>query len=172
MAGLCEGGDEPSGSLKAISDCEYVLNKAASWDNVRPSKFKVCYGSLHVVMWLADEPREFNLPTSPQRRITYMQEKLPTKYGVHSEEYLPIRTVNRPIVIAYKKYVCNANRFVQNFIFRYSVRPTFHIKTAMTDRKAFEYPEFAALVRYSRAVLISGSKSHDSFWSADTLLHW
>ncbi|KAJ4441905.1 hypothetical protein ANN_11765 [Periplaneta americana] len=37
----------------------------------------------------SDEPREFNLPTSPQRRITYMQEKLPTKYGVHSEEYLP-----------------------------------------------------------------------------------
>ncbi|KAJ4439433.1 hypothetical protein ANN_07557 [Periplaneta americana] len=40
-----------------------------------------------------DEPREFNLPTSPKRRNTYMQEKLPTKYGVHSEEYLPIRTV-------------------------------------------------------------------------------
>ncbi|KAJ4426412.1 hypothetical protein ANN_27226 [Periplaneta americana] len=40
----------------------------------------------------ADEPREFNLPTFPQRRITYVQEKLPGKYGVHSEEYLPIRT--------------------------------------------------------------------------------
>ncbi|KAJ4452292.1 hypothetical protein ANN_03812 [Periplaneta americana] len=29
-------------------------------------------------------------------RITYMQEKLPTKYGVHSEEYLPIRTSKTP----------------------------------------------------------------------------
>ncbi|KAJ4451138.1 hypothetical protein ANN_02579 [Periplaneta americana] len=53
-------------------------------------KFKVCHGSLFVVMWLADEPREFNLPTFPQRRITYVQEKLPGKYGVHSEEYLNI----------------------------------------------------------------------------------
>ncbi|KAJ4451169.1 hypothetical protein ANN_02611 [Periplaneta americana] len=44
-----------------------------------------------------DEPREFNLPTLPQRRITYVQEKLPSKYGVHSEEYLPIRTVT-PVV--------------------------------------------------------------------------
>ncbi|KAJ4442507.1 hypothetical protein ANN_04094 [Periplaneta americana] len=43
-------------------------------------------------MWLADEPREFNLPSFPQRRITYVPEKLPGKYGVHSEEYLPIRT--------------------------------------------------------------------------------
>ncbi|KAJ4428783.1 hypothetical protein ANN_25776 [Periplaneta americana] len=55
MAGLCEGGNEPSGSLKAISD----------------------------------EPREFNLPTLPQKYITYEVEKLPTKYGVHSEEYVP-----------------------------------------------------------------------------------
>ncbi|KAJ4429687.1 hypothetical protein ANN_21888 [Periplaneta americana] len=39
-------------------------------------------------MWLADEPREFNLPTLPQRRITYMLEKLPSKYGVHSEDLL------------------------------------------------------------------------------------
>ncbi|KAJ4443388.1 hypothetical protein ANN_05056 [Periplaneta americana] len=39
-----------------------------------------------------DEPREFNLPTLPQCRITYVSEKLPSKYGVHSEEYLPIRT--------------------------------------------------------------------------------
>ncbi|KAJ4428340.1 hypothetical protein ANN_24359 [Periplaneta americana] len=63
MAGLCKGGNEPSGSLEAISD----------------------------------EPREFNLPTLPQRRITYVPEKLPCKYGVHSEEYLPIRTVT-PVV--------------------------------------------------------------------------
>ncbi|KAJ4446802.1 hypothetical protein ANN_13500 [Periplaneta americana] len=33
-----------------------------------------------------DEPREFNLPTFPQRRITFVPEKLPGKYGVHSEE--------------------------------------------------------------------------------------
>ncbi|KAJ4434098.1 hypothetical protein ANN_16418 [Periplaneta americana] len=50
------------------------------------------HGSLYAVMWLADEPREFNLPTLPQRRIAYVPEKLPGKYGVHSEEYLPIRT--------------------------------------------------------------------------------
>ncbi|KAJ4435073.1 hypothetical protein ANN_23647 [Periplaneta americana] len=55
-------------------------------------QFKVCHGSLYVVIWLADEPREFNLPTLPQRRITYALEKLPSKYGVHSEENLPIRT--------------------------------------------------------------------------------
>ncbi|KAJ4446669.1 hypothetical protein ANN_13366 [Periplaneta americana] len=55
--------------------------------------FKVCHGSLYAVMWLADEPREFILPTLPQRRITYVPEKLPGKYGVRSEEYLPICTV-------------------------------------------------------------------------------
>ncbi|KAJ4439766.1 hypothetical protein ANN_07894 [Periplaneta americana] len=59
----------------------------------KPNQFKVCHGSLYAVMWLADEIREFNLPTLPQRRITYVPEKLPGKYGVHSEEYLPIRTV-------------------------------------------------------------------------------
>ncbi|KAJ4429610.1 hypothetical protein ANN_21796, partial [Periplaneta americana] len=56
-------------------------------------QFKVCHGSLYAVTWLVDEPREFNLPTLPQRCITYLPEKLPTKYGVHSEEYLPIRTI-------------------------------------------------------------------------------
>ncbi|KAJ4433995.1 hypothetical protein ANN_16314 [Periplaneta americana] len=55
-------------------------------------QFKVCQYSLYAVMWLVDEPREFNLPTYPQRCITYVPEKLPSKYGVHSEEYLPIRT--------------------------------------------------------------------------------
>ncbi|KAJ4436389.1 hypothetical protein ANN_19021 [Periplaneta americana] len=59
-------------------------------------QFKVCHCSLYVVMWLVDEPREFNLPTLPQRRITYVPEKLPSKYGVHSEEYLPIRTGSSP----------------------------------------------------------------------------
>ncbi|KAJ4435536.1 hypothetical protein ANN_18152 [Periplaneta americana] len=48
-------------------------------------EFKVCHGSLYAVMWLAGEPREFNLPTLPQRHSTYMPEKLPGKYGVHSE---------------------------------------------------------------------------------------
>ncbi|KAJ4446252.1 hypothetical protein ANN_12946 [Periplaneta americana] len=74
MAGLCEGGNEPPGSLKAM-----------------------CHGSLYAVTWLVDEPREFNLPTLPQRCITYLPEKLPSKHGVHSEEYLPIRTV-MPVV--------------------------------------------------------------------------
>ncbi|KAJ4425813.1 hypothetical protein ANN_27439 [Periplaneta americana] len=61
------------------------------------AEFKVCYGSLYAVMWLADEPREFNLPTLLQRCITYEVEKMPTKYGVHSEEYLPIHKVT-PVV--------------------------------------------------------------------------
>ncbi|KAJ4434447.1 hypothetical protein ANN_23009 [Periplaneta americana] len=54
-------------------------------------QFKVCHGSLYTVTWLVDEPREFNLLKLPQKCITYLPEKLPTKYGVHSEEYLPIR---------------------------------------------------------------------------------
>ncbi|KAJ4446940.1 hypothetical protein ANN_13642 [Periplaneta americana] len=49
--------------------------------------FKVCHGSLYAVMWLVDDPREFNLPTLPQKSITYVPEKLPNKHGVHSEEY-------------------------------------------------------------------------------------
>ncbi|KAJ4448745.1 hypothetical protein ANN_00136 [Periplaneta americana] len=56
-------------------------------------QFKMCHGSLYAVTWLIDEPREFNHPTLPQRCITYMPEELPSKCGVHSEEYLPIRTV-------------------------------------------------------------------------------
>ncbi|KAJ4428771.1 hypothetical protein ANN_25764 [Periplaneta americana] len=63
----------------------------------RTLKFKMCLGSLYAVMWLADEPREFNLPILPQRCITYEAEKLASKYGVHSEEYVPIRTVT-PVV--------------------------------------------------------------------------
>ncbi|KAJ4439285.1 hypothetical protein ANN_07406 [Periplaneta americana] len=59
--------------------------------------FKVCHGSLYDVMWLVDEPTEFNLPTLPQRRIAYIPETFPGKYGVHSEEYLLIRTVT-PVV--------------------------------------------------------------------------
>ncbi|KAJ4447815.1 hypothetical protein ANN_09823 [Periplaneta americana] len=78
---LCEEND----GLHTVSlDTQLVLLGA---------QFKVCHGSLYAVMWLADEPREFNLPTLPQRCITYEVEKLPSKYGVHSEEYLPIRTI-------------------------------------------------------------------------------
>ncbi|KAJ4445423.1 hypothetical protein ANN_07228 [Periplaneta americana] len=54
--------------------------------NILDVQFKVCHGSLYAVMWLVDEPREFNIPTLPQRCITYEAEKLPSKYGVHSEE--------------------------------------------------------------------------------------
>ncbi|KAJ4429079.1 hypothetical protein ANN_26080 [Periplaneta americana] len=63
--------------------------KLEIWSSIK-SRMKLAYN--------ADEPREFNLPTSPQRRITYMQEKLPSKYGVHSEEYLPIRTLLEDIL--------------------------------------------------------------------------
>ncbi|KAJ4433230.1 hypothetical protein ANN_15488 [Periplaneta americana] len=61
------------------------------------SLFKVCHGSLYAVMWLVDTPKEFNRSTLPQRCITYVPKKLPSKYGVHSEEYLPIHTVT-PVV--------------------------------------------------------------------------
>ncbi|KAJ4451172.1 hypothetical protein ANN_02614 [Periplaneta americana] len=86
--GLCDGNATAA-----------VLAYQARFPNRRiPSaQFKVCHGSLYAVMWLADEPTEFNLPTLPQRCITYEAEKLPSKYGVHSEEYIPIRTVT-PVV--------------------------------------------------------------------------
>ncbi|KAJ4446650.1 hypothetical protein ANN_13347 [Periplaneta americana] len=51
----------------------------------------MCHGSLYAVMWLADEPREFNLPTLPQRCITKEAEKLPSKYGVHSEDLVKLK---------------------------------------------------------------------------------
>ncbi|KAJ4437413.1 hypothetical protein ANN_17557 [Periplaneta americana] len=98
----CEGGNEPSGSLKAISTLA-TAEVISAW--IEPATlgiegqsytnsptrstscmFKVCHGSLYAVMWLADEPKEFNLPTLPQRCITYEAEKLPSKYGVHSED--------------------------------------------------------------------------------------
>ncbi|KAJ4450259.1 hypothetical protein ANN_01679 [Periplaneta americana] len=90
MAGLCEGGNEPPGSLKA-SKISFLYRPLLR------VQFKVCHGSLYAVMRLVDEPRKFILPTLPQRRITYVPEKLPGKYGVHSEEYLPLRSV-KPIV--------------------------------------------------------------------------
>ncbi|KAJ4438287.1 hypothetical protein ANN_14226 [Periplaneta americana] len=46
---------------------------------------------------LSDEPREFNLPTLPQRCITYEAEKLPSKYGVHSEELYKV--ISKPILL-------------------------------------------------------------------------
>ncbi|KAJ4427980.1 hypothetical protein ANN_23993 [Periplaneta americana] len=70
-------------------------------------QFKVCHGSLYAVMWLADEPREFNLPTLPQRRITYVPEKLPSKYGVHSEE---IRTMHNSHLQCLTKFRCKNMR--------------------------------------------------------------
>ncbi|KAJ4439575.1 hypothetical protein ANN_07702 [Periplaneta americana] len=120
MAGLCEGSNEPAGSLKAITLFSFLYKTTRSeiQDQIRDvvvscqgesevycygcqqpikGRFKVCHGSLYAIMWLADEPREFNLPTLPQRCITYEAEKLPSKYGVHSEEYVPIRTVT-PVV--------------------------------------------------------------------------
>ncbi|KAJ4428788.1 hypothetical protein ANN_25781 [Periplaneta americana] len=104
MAGLCEGGNEPPGSLNA-SNMGYThfcfgLKSASSYRAsgcILGVQFKVCHGSLYAVMWLADEPREFNLPTLRQKPITYVPEKLPSKYGVHSEEYLPTCMVT-PVV--------------------------------------------------------------------------
>ncbi|KAJ4449588.1 hypothetical protein ANN_00991 [Periplaneta americana] len=81
MAGLFEDSKESADSLKVI--CKLILGV----------QFKVCHGSLYAVMWLVDESREFNLSTLLQRCITHVPEKLPSKYDVHSEEYLPILTV-------------------------------------------------------------------------------
>ncbi|KAJ4438080.1 hypothetical protein ANN_14019 [Periplaneta americana] len=84
MAGLCESGNEPPGSLKAISQ---PIHKVSRNYVLLGIQFEVCHGSLYAVMWLADEPREFNLPTLLQRCIIYEAEKLPSKYSVHSEEF-------------------------------------------------------------------------------------
>ncbi|KAJ4439103.1 hypothetical protein ANN_15060 [Periplaneta americana] len=76
-------------------------------------QFKVCHGSLYAVTWLVDEPREFNLPTLPQRCITYLPEKLPSKYGVHSEEYLSIRTLFSTFCVNVKmQYTLNQRLFL------------------------------------------------------------
>ncbi|KAJ4442713.1 hypothetical protein ANN_04304 [Periplaneta americana] len=53
--------------IKRMSTSFYILGV----------QFKVCHGSLYAVTWLVVEPREFNLPTLPQRCITYLPEKLP-----------------------------------------------------------------------------------------------
>ncbi|KAJ4439387.1 hypothetical protein ANN_07509 [Periplaneta americana] len=44
-------------------------------ENILGVQFKMCLGSLYAVVWLADEPREFNLPTLPQLRIQYRAAK-------------------------------------------------------------------------------------------------
>ncbi|KAJ4429846.1 hypothetical protein ANN_22050 [Periplaneta americana] len=87
----------PSGTPEANYAKDFCLRRPVLNSRTANSIFKVCHGSLYAVTWLVDEPREFNLPTLPQRCITYLPEKLPSKYGVHSEEYLPIRTVT-PVV--------------------------------------------------------------------------
>ncbi|KAJ4441845.1 hypothetical protein ANN_11704 [Periplaneta americana] len=81
----------PEGSL-ANWECPTEYGERIEPKN-RNFEFKVCHDALYAVMWLVDEPRGFNLPTLPQRRIIYVPVKLPSKYGVHSEEYLPIRTI-------------------------------------------------------------------------------
>ncbi|KAJ4427433.1 hypothetical protein ANN_25055 [Periplaneta americana] len=81
------------GRRTPLVSIEGNMTAAVYENNILQPIFKVCHGSLYVVMWLANEPREFNLPTLKQRRITYVPEKLPGKYGVHSEEYLPIQRI-------------------------------------------------------------------------------
>ncbi|KAJ4433837.1 hypothetical protein ANN_16149 [Periplaneta americana] len=58
--------------------------------------FKVCHGSLYAVMWLVVEPREFSLPTLPQRRITYVPEKLPRKITKWVNLPGPVKGLDRP----------------------------------------------------------------------------
>ncbi|KAJ4432156.1 hypothetical protein ANN_20772 [Periplaneta americana] len=62
----------------------------------------MCLGSLHAVMWLADEPREFNLPTLSSG-YNLRGRDVGSKYGVHSEEYVPIRTIT-PVVAGIPLY--------------------------------------------------------------------
>ncbi|KAJ4446545.1 hypothetical protein ANN_13241 [Periplaneta americana] len=48
-------------------DTKYLKNAGLQTTILRV-QFKVCHGSLYAVMWLAEEPREFNFPTPPQLR--------------------------------------------------------------------------------------------------------
>ncbi|KAJ4438742.1 hypothetical protein ANN_14693 [Periplaneta americana] len=74
-------------NIKSIPDnligtpCLYYRQRGGYYHSLLGVQFKVCHGSLYAVMWLVDEPREFNLPTLPQRCITNVLEKLPSKYG-------------------------------------------------------------------------------------------
>ncbi|KAJ4439782.1 hypothetical protein ANN_07910 [Periplaneta americana] len=102
---------------RALSDACSNPVAAVTIFYARPCRnvFKVYHGSLYAVMWLVDEPREFNLPTLPQRCITYVPEKLPSKYGVHSEEYLPIRTEWRGPVRLIMEPQQHPHRFLRTF---------------------------------------------------------
>ncbi|KAJ4438722.1 hypothetical protein ANN_14669 [Periplaneta americana] len=70
-------------------------------------------------MWLADEPREFNLPTLPQRCIACEAEKLPSKYGVHSEDLSSHTMTERPLSNAQLVSIVNSSdseEFVSEFV--------------------------------------------------------
>ncbi|KAJ4443171.1 hypothetical protein ANN_04821 [Periplaneta americana] len=103
----------------------------------------------------ADEPREFNLPTLPERRITYVPEKLPSKYGVHSEEYLPIRTL---LSISFTPAIIHKMKQVDKFLLllRYAYRSDvrcciytvqFSMRVCMQSGKNIEGTKIKTLVQ-------------------------
>ncbi|KAJ4440499.1 hypothetical protein ANN_08640 [Periplaneta americana] len=51
------------------------------------------FGVSRSTAWTSAVPHVGRTSNAFKRRITYVPEKLPSKYGVHSEQYLPIRTV-------------------------------------------------------------------------------
>ncbi|KAJ4437554.1 hypothetical protein ANN_17699 [Periplaneta americana] len=79
--------------------CEKNYDKPEFWTEIKQSQ--VNQGTIKQGFNeredMTDEPREFNLPTLQQRRITYVLERLPSNYGVHSEEYLPIRMIQEEL---------------------------------------------------------------------------
>ncbi|KAJ4439537.1 hypothetical protein ANN_07661 [Periplaneta americana] len=106
-----------------IDKINHDLNQVSLW----AKKFRLRLNA-------TDEPREFNLPTLPQRRITYEREKLPSKYGVHSEEYLPIRTLEKNILRSFHitgRQTCIfkernvTNTYTINFTYRHTLQYTF-----------------------------------------------
>ncbi|KAJ4436607.1 hypothetical protein ANN_16641 [Periplaneta americana] len=80
-----------SNTIKELETSGQALHESMSMVEDATKKLNVVLGII------TDEPREFNLPTLLQKRSTYVPEKLPSKYGVHYEEYLLIRTVT-PVV--------------------------------------------------------------------------
>ncbi|KAJ4434759.1 hypothetical protein ANN_23328 [Periplaneta americana] len=110
--------DEERMTLKMIrkrkgNQLDHWLRRNCLLKDALEGKFKVCHGLVYAVMWLADEPREFNLPTLPQRCITYEVEKLPSKYGVLSEEYVPKRTLFSTFCVNVKmQYTLNQRLFL------------------------------------------------------------
>ncbi|KAJ4440788.1 hypothetical protein ANN_10634 [Periplaneta americana] len=115
----------------------------AKFESVKKVKrnfdFKVCHGSLYAVMWLADEPREFNLHTLPQGRITHVPEKLPGKYCVHSEEcvYGTVRfspKVNgKSIEDSLKNQLSLSSLVVTKLKTKYETYSSFHISVEEKD---------------------------------------